>query len=208
MSKKIKICGLTQSQNIQHIIALQPDYIGFIFYKKSPRLLNDFSAIPIEKLDNIKKVGVFVNAEKEDIIEKVKRFKLNYVQLHGNESAEYCADLQSKNICVIKAFSIKEPKDFKNTPKYEPYCKYFLFDTKTDLYGGSGKSFYWKHLENYTCKKGFFLSGGISQYNIEDAKVIPHPYYIGIDINSGIEDTPGVKSIEKTQQIIKTIRNE
>ncbi|MHC5352712.1 phosphoribosylanthranilate isomerase [Myroides sp. LJL115] len=208
MRKLIKICGLTQQQNIEQINQLNPDLIGYIFYEKSKRYIPSIPKLDQSNLNGIKKVGVFVHASKEFILAKIQEFDLDYIQLHSDETPSNCAFFQSKNIKVIKAFSISKASDFQKTTPYEGYCTHFIFDTKTPLYGGSGETFSWELLKNYTGTTPFLLSGGINNQNITQALKLEHCQLVGFDINSGVEDSPGLKNIEKTQQIIKTIRHE
>ncbi len=155
MKPKLKICGMKNLENIQEISTLEPDFIGFIFWEPSKRYctLNSLPILP--KL--IKKVGVFVNAYYYDILEKVKQYELDIVQLHGNESPTLCKDLKDEKITVIKAFSIDEDFDFSILKRYKNHVDFFLFDTKRKLPGGNGKTFNWKVLENTMVINHFFL---------------------------------------------------
>lgn len=155
---KIKICGMKFPENIIEIGQLQPDYMGFIFYPKSKRFISeDFSMSSIKNLPkSIKKTGVFVNETIETILKKVCKYELNVVQLHGSESVVECQILKENNLEVIKAFSIDETFDFDVLESYQSVCDYFLFDTKSTGYGGSGKTFDWQLLEKYLLEKPFF----------------------------------------------------
>lgn len=194
--------------NINEIGTLQPDYMGFIFYLKSNRFVGEnFSNESINSLPkSIKKVGVFVNESVAIILEKVIKYKLDAVQLHGNESVANCKFLKENNIEIIKAFSIDENFDFKILKAYESACDYFLFDTKTPDYGGSGRIFDWQILENYTLEKPFFLSGGLNFEVIEKIKNLNYPMLIGLDFNSQLENEDFSKNILKTTQIIQQLR--
>jgi phosphoribosylanthranilate isomerase len=183
-------------ENIQEIAQLQPDYLGFIFYEKSTRYF-DGKLTGIDK--SIQKVGVFVNASLEEILDKIKQYDLQLVQLHGNESREFCDLLKHINITIIKAFAVDDDFDFTAIYPYESVCDYFLFDTKGKQPGGNGITFNWQILENYPSKKPFFLSGGIGLGDIEKIQKINLPIY-GIDVNSKFEITPGLKH---TQQLIQ-----
>ena len=207
MAIKIKICGMKFSENINEIASLQPDYLGFIFYQKSPRNFED----NIPNLSNfIKKVGVFVNASLEEIQEKVKQYKLDFVQLHGDENPGFCHLLQQNKFKVIKAFSIDNQFNFNTLSNYNEYCDYFLFDTKGTNYGGNGLTFDWSVLENYHLGKAYFLSGGIGIENIDEVKSFLTKEYakncIAIDCNSKMEISPGLKSTEKTKQLINAFK--
>ncbi|RRJ89517.1 phosphoribosylanthranilate isomerase [Flavobacterium macacae] len=194
---KLKICGMKFLENILEISQLEPDLLGFIFYENSSR--NFEGKIP-ELPEKIKKAGVFVNATFEEITSKLDIHKLDYIQLHGNESPEFCLKLQNK-IPIIKAFSIDENFDFKILKNYSESCTYFLFDTKGKNHGGNGMAFDWNILENYKLEKKYFLSGGISLENVSDLKEFLKKDYakncLGIDINSKFEIAPGLKNTEK-----------
>ena len=207
MAIQIKICGMKFPENINEIASLQPDYMGFIFYEKSLR--NFENAIPnIDK--SIQKVGVFVNASLEEIKKKVKQYKLDLIQLHGEESPEFCHLVQQENIKVIKAFSIDNQFNFNTLNKYNNYCNYFIFDTKGTNYGGNGITFDWSVLENYKLNKPYFLSGGIGIENTEEVKSFltkkSSRNCLAIDCNSKLELSPGLKSIEKTKQLINAFK--
>lgn len=195
--------------NISSITPFQPDMMGFIFYPKSKRYVgDDFSFSAVQSIPNIiQKVGVFVNETNDAILEKFSRNHLELVQLHGDETPSQCQFLQQQNIPVIKAFQIDEAFNFDTLFSYQPFCNYFLFDTKTEQYGGSGHSFNWKILNNYTLPTPFFLSGGIGLQNIDEALQITHPMLYAFDMNSKLETEPGVKSIEACKTIIQKIRN-
>ncbi len=197
---KLKICGMKYSENIEEIAQLQPDYLGFIFYEKSERYFDDI----LPKIDkSIQKVGVFVNATLEEILKKIKRYDLQLVQLHGNESPEFCDLLKYINTDIIKVFSVDDEFDFRTIYPYESVCDYFLFDTKGEKPGGNGTVFNWEILKNYHSKKPFFLSGGIGLGDIEKIQKLKLPVY-AIDVNSQFEIKPGLKN---TQQLIQ-LQNE
>lgn len=192
---KLKICGMKYPENIEEIAELQPDYLGLIFYEKSERYFDG----KLPKIDkSIQKVGVFVNATLEEILEKIKRYDLQLVQLHGNESPEFCDLLKYINTDIIKVFSVDDEFDFRTIYPYESVCDYFLFDTKGEKPGGNGTVFNWQILQNYQSKKPFFLSGGIGLDDIERIKKLHLPIY-AIDVNSKFEIKPGLKN---TQQLI------
>lgn len=204
MKPKIKVCGMKYTSNIQELIELSPDYMGFIFYPKSPRYIGD--EIAPEWMDNlpdhIKKVGVFVNSTMTDLEKKAKAYRLDYIQLHGTETPEECKILKEKGYKIIKAFGVDESFDFVSCRSYKPFVEYFLFDTKSSSYGGSGKAFNWQLLENYPCKIPFFLSGGISGENMYELNKIAHPYLHAIDLNSKFEKKPGLKDIHQLKSQI------
>ena len=199
---KLKVCGMKFSENISEIESLKPDFMGFIFYKKSKRFFNESKLILNDKIN---RVGVFVNQEINEVIDNIKKYKLDYVQLHGEEDVRYC--LSIKSICkVIKVFKIDDTFNFDKVKKFENVSDYYLFDTKTNLHGGSGKKFNWEILKNYNSKKYFFLSGGISENDIEEIKKIRKIYpIIGIDINSKFELPNLKKDRAKIKSLIKKI---
>lgn len=192
---KLKICGMKYPSNIMETAQLQPDYLGFIFYEKSPRFF--YGGLP-EIAKSIQKVGVFVNAAAEEILAKVKQYDLQLVQLHGNESPEFCYLLKHNNITIIKAFSVDDAFNCNEIQPYESTCDYFLFDTKGKNPGGNGTAFNWQLLQNYPSQKPFFLSGGIGLDDIEKIKKLHLPIH-AIDVNSKFEIRPGLKN---TQQLI------
>lgn len=200
--KIIKVCGMREAENIRDVEALQDvDMLGFIFYPKSPRYVYELPAyLPL----NAHRVGVFVNEDKEVVKMYADRFGLGYVQLHGNESPEYCRTLHSTGLKIIKAFSIARPKDLKDVDNYEEVCDLFLFDTKCEQYGGSGNQFDWDILQSYNGRVPFLLSGGINLYSANALKEFKHPNLAGYDLNSRFELKPGEKDTER----IRTFLNE
>jgi phosphoribosylanthranilate isomerase len=201
---KLKICGMKFENNISEINNLNPDFMGFIFWQNSKRFFNEKT---IDISNTIKKVGVFVNQDYDLIINKINQFNLDFVQLHGNESSEFCNKIKA-HCKVIKVFNIGKEFDFKKLNLFEKVCDYFLFDTKGDSYGGNGIKFDWKILKKYNSKKPFLLSGGIDiidfpdVLNIEKLK-IP---LLGIDINSKFETKPGLKDYKKVNELINKMK--
>lgn len=200
----IKVCGMKHAENMQQLSKLDVDYIGMIFYAKSPRFLD--KVIDCKLPTNIKKVGVFVNADKDYMQNTIATHQLDMVQLHGNESPALCKEL-SPIVSVIKAFSIAAINDLEATNSYIDVCDTFLFDTKTPQYGGSGYKFDWTMLDHYTGNKPFLLSGGISEDDAEAIKKINHPAFIGIDLNSRFEIEAGLKDINKLEKFINEIQS-
>jgi phosphoribosylanthranilate isomerase len=193
---KLKICGMKYEDNIKAVAELQPEYMGFIFYGRSKR---NFDGILPVLPKVIKKVGVFVDAGLEEINDYIEKFDLQAIQLHGDESPEFCKDL--KNVEVIKVFTIGKIFDFDVLKYYEDVCDYFLFDTKGKEKGGNGIVFDWNLLENYPSEKPFFLSGGIGLEELESIKNFTKSelsrYCYALDVNSKFEDEPGLKQIDK-----------
>lgn len=204
MNSIIKVCGMTEADNIRAIEQLGVDMIGFIFYPKSPRCLCEKPQyLPLRA----KRVGVFVNESKENILMYADRFSLNYIQLHGNESPDYCRTLHNNGLRLIKAFSISLPKDLFDVSDYDGLCDYYLFDTKTPQYGGSGNQFDWNILHRYNGSTPFLLSGGINPYSVKAIKEFHHPRLAGIDLNSRFETAPGLKDVERIKIFLKELRN-
>ncbi len=204
---KLKVCGMREPGNIADLIRVNPDYIGMIFYSKSPRFVN----LPNIKIkEHILKVGVFVNESIPDILIKVKNYKLDLVQLHGNESVNVCHDLFKKNIKVIKAFSVDGSFDFERLNEFEPYCELFLFDARGKTPGGTGKQFNWDLLKHYRGNTNYFLSGGIDLCDV--SALFEHrekdKRMTGVDINSKFEIRPAYKDIEKIKKFKKLLMSE
>ena len=207
---KIKVCGMKHPDNIKSISALDLNYMGFIFYEKSPR----FAKTPIEIPGSIQKVGVFVNASMEEILEKVSEFELSVVQLHGHETPAYCeslsralAEAHQADIKLWKVFSIKSASDFEGIDPYESVVDGYLLDTKGQYRGGNGVKFNWQLLDDYHFQKPVMLSGGIEPKDAETIiKLYQKGKIEGVDVNSGFEDEPGLKNKNRLEQFIKTIR--
>lgn len=190
-------------ENIAEIAELQPDYLGFIFYEKSPRYAGDLAAETVRALpESILKTGVFVNAQEAFIAETVEKYQLNLIQLHGNEPPETCRAL--RKICpVVKAVSVAAANDITaSAATYQNTVDYFLFDTKTPLFGGSGAQFDWSALAAYTGNTPFFLSGGIGADDSERLKTLQHPQLHAIDVNSRFETTPGRKDAMELRKLM------
>ena len=205
---KIKVCGLTSKENIKKIIDLNIDMVGFIFEPTSPRFLKNKKVITevIAGADKVKTVGVFVNPSIQLVTENIEKYKLDYIQLHGQESVDFCA-LFFKKVMVIKAFGINEFFDFNILEKYKTSCHMFLFDTYTLKHGGSGKLFDWNILENKNIPLPFILSGGIDAGLVEKIKSMKLNNLWGIDINSRFETRPGIKNIDKIKTFVHALRN-
>jgi phosphoribosylanthranilate isomerase len=210
---KIKICGMKYPENILAVADLQPDYLGFIFYEKSKRYVLDankeaFSEYMFNDKLRVQKVGVFVNEDVKNIIRLATEFDISVLQLHGDETPEQCEALQLLGFRVIKAFGIDNDFDFSVLGEYETVCDYFLFDTKTKDFGGSGQHFDWNLLKQYPFSKPIFLSGGL------DVKDIPAIHDLlkdvnihALDFNSKLEIEYGLKDAHKCEEAIKQCRN-
>lgn len=202
----IKVCGMKYPENIESVAALEPDFLGFIFYPKSPRYAEELDLNTMNHLpEKCKKIGVFVNEDLTFIKKKVEKYNLQGVQLHGKETPELCRILKEQGLIVLKAFSIAATDDFDATAEYEGTADYFLFDTKTPAYGGSGTKFDWHILGAYVGKTPFLLSGGISANDSNDVLLIEHPMFAGVDLNSRFEIEPGLKNITLLKQFFSLL---
>lgn len=200
---KVKICGM--KYNTLEVAALNPDFLGFIFWEGSAR---HYTAPSLPLLpEGILPVGVFVDAGAEAILEHVQNYGLQAVQLHGTESPAYCRNLRTLlvqqipyGITLIKAFSVGVNFEFGALEDYLPVCDMFLFDTKGELPGGTGKTFDWEVLGLYPYQKPFLLSGGIGEAHCsriqEFLRSPKSKYCMGIDVNSKFEKAPGLKDTE------------
>ncbi len=197
------------NHNPKEVAQLQPDYLGFIFWKPSTRY---FDGNMPELPKSIKKVGVFVDASVEEVLQKVETYNLDGVQLHGKESPEYCNNLIQAQVDIIKVFSIKDDFDFSVLEAYEASCDYFMFDTKGKLPGGNGYVFDWSILKEYPSSKPYFLSGGIGLDEMESlTSFLGSPaseQCYAIDVNSKFEIKPGLKNIEQLKEFKKLLLND
>ena len=195
---EIKVCGMRERDNCHQLVQeVNPDWMGLIFYPKSPRLVPSESVDWLAEL-TIKKVGVFVGEEQSEIRCKTALFGLSALQLHGGESVEVVKQLKKDTELEIwKVFGVGEKLDWKLMEEFVPHVDRFLFDTATASKGGSGKTFDWELLKGYQFEKGFFLSGGLRLEHaaeiIDLGKDIPQ--LLGVDVNSGFEIAPGLKHI-------------
>ncbi len=204
---KIKVCGLKHPHNIKQIVDSNIDFAGFIFYDESKRHVNRHT-LNFLKTWNTKvlKVGVFVNHDLDQVKSIVKTYSLDFVQLHGDETPEYLANLTHDNIKLIKAFQINPDFNWDILADYQPFVKYFLFDTPTPSYGGSGKHFNWELLRQYYLDTPFFLSGGIGLQDVSLLQKLNMPNLYAIDVNSQFELKAGLKDSAKLNQFVNKIR--
>ncbi len=198
---KLKVCGMKEVENIKQVGALQPDYMGFIFYDKSKR---NFEGVIPELPKGIKKTGVFVNEYIEIVVSLAEEYQLEALQLHGDETVEYILEIKKHlpKVEIIKVFGIKDEFDFSVLEPYEEVVDFFLFDTKGKERGGNGVTFNWEVLKNYSSTKPFFLSGGIGLNEVDAVKEILKrdlPIY-ALDVNSKFETEPGLKSIKDLKE--------
>lgn len=194
---------MRDAQNIEALEKLDIDMMGFIFYEKSPRCAKDV-LLPLTTAK--RKVGVFVNQELSVILDYAKLYHLDTIQLHGQETVEFCQVLKDAGYQVIKAFSIENEADLQHTKAYESVCHLFLFDTKCSGHGGSGKQFDWNILQHYDGRLPFLLSGGITPQCADRLKAFKHPKLKGYDLNSCFEITPGLKDINKIKSFLDHLK--
>jgi phosphoribosylanthranilate isomerase len=202
----IKVCGLKYPRNVDEVAELQPDYMGFILYKGSQRYVDLQTTEKLVKNipRSINRVGVLVNEPIETALNIAKSGIFDILQLHGNESTDYCRKL-SKHIRIIKAFSVKNnlPNDLSD---YQPFCEQFLFDTAGEKQGGNGRSFDHNILKQYSVEKKYILSGGISPNDTDYLKSINTGSLAGVDLNSRFEVKPGIKDIILLKTFIGKLR--
>jgi phosphoribosylanthranilate isomerase len=215
---KTKICGLKEPDNIAAIAELAPDYMGFVFYPKSPRYaagdkLRRYLEREAEALTGIARVGVFVNEEIDQILSIAHDYQLNYVQLHGDESPAYCQELQllwsvssMHRARIIKAFRISENFDWSQVNGYAAFCPLFIFDTKGAQPGGTGEQWDWSLLDNYSGVTPFLLSGGVGPQDRSAIAAVTHPQFSGVDLNSKFETAPGHKDVELLRDFVTTLK--
>ena len=205
---EIKVCGMRDMENVRSLISeIGPDWMGLIFYHKSPRYVSDEKAVEL-KASPVKKVGVFVNETVEEILKKGDQFGLAAIQLHGKESVEFVKDLSEKiDIELWKVVSVGDEIDWESLEGYLPFVSKFLFDTATAAHGGSGKKFDWEILKTYPFDKGFLLSGGLDEKSADEVLALRKqiPQLQGVDLNSKFEDAPGLKNIEKLKRFKKNL---
>jgi phosphoribosylanthranilate isomerase len=207
---RVKVCGMMDPVNIKLISETKPDFLGFIFYPRSPRYVGEdpgsgiFHYVPA----SIKKTGVFINEDNRRIHDLSVTMGLDIIQLHGEESPVSCLQLRSSGLIIIKAFNVDGDFNFDSLVKYLPVCDYFLFDTKTVIPGGSGKKFNWGKLEEYFLDKPFFLSGGIGPGDVDSVKKLENSGLFAVDINSRFETSPGIKDPVLVKEFIEKIKTD
>jgi phosphoribosylanthranilate isomerase len=231
----VKVCGMREPENIRDVAALGVDWIGFIFYPKSPRyvsqirsragIIPDYSVFmkheelsskelsSKEMMRQVKRVGVFVDDMPQNIVTRAVNYELDIIQLHGSESVIMIDNLRStlapsirKGIKFMKALSISTAEDILRYKEYEGHVDYFIFDTQTPLVGGSGNHFDWNMLDAYDGNTPFILSGGVGPDDAERVLSIRHPMFAGIDLNSQFETAPAVKNVDALKAFLAKIR--
>ncbi|WP_083320647.1 phosphoribosylanthranilate isomerase [Hymenobacter glacialis] len=204
----VKVCGMRDEAALAEVAALAPDFLGFIFAPASPRYMA--AALAAEKVQglpaSIWKVGVFVNATTETILEAARRFGLAAVQLHGQEPPAQCEELGEAGLLVMKAFSVGNAVNVARLLPYVPFCDFFLFDTKGAAPGGNGTVFDWSLLAGYNLPVPYFLAGGLALEHAAELAALRLPGLVGVDLNSGFETAPGVKDAGRLAQMLQALR--
>jgi phosphoribosylanthranilate isomerase len=198
---------MRDASNMLEVGKLLPDYMGFIFYPPSPRYVGEDFQMPVGLNNAIHRVGVFVNEHVDRMIELRARHNLSHVQLHGDEPVVVCEQLKKKGLNVIKVFRIGPDFDFSVTLPYKKAVDYFLFDTKGKHYGGNAQVFDWSILDQYDQEIPFFLCGGLTVENIQHVQRLKQMNLHALDLNSGVEDSPGVKNVLLIKEVIKKLEN-
>jgi phosphoribosylanthranilate isomerase len=199
---QIKVCGMKNPQNIEAVLQLKPNYLGFIFYDQSPRFVANLPETLLQNIPNtVEKVAVFVNETLANIFPITQKYRLKTIQLHGQESPLFCKNLQAEGFKVWKAFNIAEIKDIEHIANYAEVIDLAVLDAKGKSLGGNGTVFDWNLLENYTYKVPFLLSGGISMDNIAKVLQLKHEQLVGIDVNSKFELEAGIKDVFALQSL-------
>ena len=198
---------MREAPNILEVASLQPDYMGFIFYKPSPRYVGEEFNLPDDFPDSIERVGVFVNETTDVINHLADKLNLNLIQLHGSESPDQCRLLKEGGLHVIKAFSVDDSFDFNQTKEYKPYVDFFLFDTKGKLHGGNAQRFNWEILKKYDQEIPFLLSGGLAPDNLAAISSLEGMNMHAIDINSGVEVKPGWKNVTAIREVNELLKS-
>lgn len=201
---KVKVCGLNSLDNLINLKHVNIDFIGLNFYEKSTRCIDHNQAFTLRNYQDHKKVGVFVNASLQYVKDMSVIYKLDYVQLHGDESPDYVYELSERHK-VIKVISVQNKEDLQLAVYYDG-CEYLLFDTKCKNYGGSGQKFDWSIINYYNSNIPFFLAGGIAPPDISVIQKIDHPLFSGIDINSKFEKSPGIKDVNLVKDFVLQVK--
>ena len=204
INPKIKICGVSDIDILKQLINLNLDYVGFIFYSKSPRFVDEVFLEKIQDIDFIdtRPVCVYVNAD-EDFIYKTSSFFNNPIlQFHGDEDQNFC---ETFGLGYWKAIRIKDENDIEKISQYNSASAILLENHKDGTYGGTGESFNWELLKDIDNDfQNFVLSGGINSENVDNA-LKTNSWCL--DLNSGVESQEGIKDILLIKDILKTIRN-
>lgn len=206
----IKVCGMRDAQNIREIDAIEGvDMIGLIFWPGSKRYVAEK---PEYLPQNAMRAGVFVDADPEEVVAKVKEYDLGIVQMHGDENLAYVSELRKMLLAadcklpkIVKAIPVSSRSSVLKAMMWDGYVDGILFETPTNGYGGSGVSFDWSLLSSYRARTPFFLTGGIGPQSLEALKEFEHPQWVGVDLNSRFETAPGVKDVEAVSHFVKEL---
>jgi len=199
---KLKVCGMKYPDNVSAVAALLPDYMGFIFYKPSKRYCAETLTPEFVKSlpASIIKTGVFVNELLEEVLRICSEYGFKAVQLHGHETPEFCLACKKAGLQVIKVFHVGEKMDWSILGPYKKVADYFLFDTKTPEYGGSGTPFNWELLQEYDNEVPLFLSGGVDERILKEFDTLKNVNIYALDINSRFELEPGLKDVDRIKK--------
>lgn len=203
---KIKVCGMRDPQNLEQVCALDPEFVGFIFYKASRRFIGNKPDRALFDIpgSEIKKVGVFVNEELEEVKKAIEIYGLDLVQLHGGESMDYCRALSGEPVELIKAM---DPRGtLVDLERYAGVVDYLLFDSAGEGSGGTGRKFDWKLLEDLSSGAPFLLSGGIGPADAAELRSLEYKGLMGVDVNSRFEESPALKDVARLKEFITEIR--
>lgn len=207
--KIIKVCGLRDGANIRRVEQLAPDWMGFICWSGSARHVGE---VPTYMPSACRRVGVFVNATPDFILQRTASLGLHILQFHGQESPGFCHMIREKakerghKVEIMKAFPVKAGEAFPDTRAYESCCDYFLFDTYTARMGGSGRTFDWGRLGDYQGNTPFLLSGGIGPEHLDALRRMDLPRCVGVDLNSRFEVGPALKDVQRLESFIRALR--
>jgi phosphoribosylanthranilate isomerase len=217
---KVKVCGLREPDNLAGVNGLGIDLLGLIFHSDSPRFAGQPSLAEwIERNQDLfsetELTGVFVNAEIDYVLNTVHDYSLDWVQLHGNESADYCEELKLlwsvntlRKAKISKAFAITKDFNFSDTDPYARSCELFVFDTGGHATaGGTGQKWNWEKIAEYKGPIPFLLSGGIGPEDAEAVCAVDHPQFAGIDLNSRFESEAGIKDIDRLRDFLRAVRD-
>ena len=204
----VKVCGMRDAENIRMADQLNTiDWMGFIFYPASKRYVGELS--PSSLPQHSQRVGVFVNEQIQKVKDQQSKYQLDLIQLHGDESPDYCNQLRVKvgsQVKLIKVIPISTVLDLNHCKAYEDVVDYFLFETRCASYGGSGTSFDWSLLQDYNGQLPFLITGGIGPSDVSKVQSFSHPRFAGIDINSCFEISPALKDIKAISNFINKIK--
>ena len=203
---KIKVCGITQLEQVKQLDILGIDYIGFIHYTKSPRHVAVQNLKTLAIPTKAEKVLVTVDEDFENVCLMAQILNCKTLQLHGLESPELCQKYKALGYTIFKAIGIKDSYDFETLKPYESSVNYFLFDYKGKEKGGNGLTYNWNLLIDYQLNTDFILSGGLSNDNALEIAKFKHPKCKAVDINSKFETAPGIKDLTKVEVFVETIK--